>query len=75
MKKALQIIEKTVRDSRGGGGILFYGPYEEIDKAYFKVLWPRRQYWREEALGAMVKLFGIEFIVVNENGEELRRMT
>lgn len=74
MKKAVQVTEKVVTGHRGGGRLAYYKPYEENDSHDFKILWPNKENWKPAELEAMIRLFGTGFIIVDKDGNELRRM-
>lgn len=74
MIKAIQITEKRMTSASKGGGFSFFKPYTEDDRKDFKILWPQKENWKEHELQTMIRFFGTGFIIVDENGKELRRM-
>lgn len=74
MIKAVQVTEKLITGQRGGGGVRYYRPYAEDDRKDFKILWPHKEHFKTLELEAMIRAFGTGFIIVDENGRELRRV-
>lgn len=72
--KAIEVNETRVDGAGSGGGIRWYKPYAEVKKGDFKILWPNKENFKDHELQAMIRLFGTGFIIVDEEGNELRRM-